>query len=360
MIGPKKLLKSIPRISGVLALVVHIACAAQPAPAPAPIDPQAIAASVLAGLPGTASVGVARKHLTSIALQGMGANDGPEPLFEIGSISKVFTGLLLAQAVEKHQLTMNDSLGAVLKSSVRFRSGRTASITLGQLVTHTSCLKSMPANTNAIPSGAQLVSYTRSELFDALGKAEIPRRRPCAAEYSNFGMAVLAETLSVRFGKPWEALVREQITEPLGMLNTFRALPAAQARRLARGYVGSVPSAPWEMDAFAGAGGLRSTTTDLLIFSKALMAGRRGPLGPAAERLVTPLAPFGRNGAHIGFAVILPAGNARTWRHTGLTGGHVAEWIVWPDRGEALVMLVSNLASPAPLIARALIQDPAK
>lgn len=337
----------------VLAAVLNADCRAQVGGVP--LEPQALAEAALDGLAGTAVAATLRDNVIQVAVRGVSTAKGTEPIFEIGSISKVFTGLLLAQAVERNEMSLDDTIGVLLKASVAFGSKRTASITLRQLVTHTSCLPRLPENPNMVPAASQITSYGRAQLWNVLGSLAVPRQSPCASEYSNFGMAVLAELLSQHAGRPWDELVRTRITEPLGMHNTFVRIPKRHASRLAEGFVRDVPADHWATDAFAGAGGLRSTATDLLIFSKALLKGRQGPLGPAAERLVTELAAYGAGTARIGYAVILPTSPTRVWAHNGITGGHVAEWIVWPQQRESVVILVSNLASPARGIARSLI-----
>lgn len=348
-----------PYLNGPLVLIILIAvlnadCRAQAVAVP--LEPQALAVAALQGLSGTAAAATLRDNMIQVAVRGASTAKGAEPIFEIGSISKVFTGLLLAQAVESKEVSLDDTIGVLLKASVPFDSERTAAITLRQLVTHTSCLPRLPENPNRVPAASQLTSYGRAQLWSELSRLALPRQPPCASEYSNFGMAVLAELLSQRAGRPWKDLVRIRITGPLGMRDTFVKIPKRHASRLAEGFVRDVPAHSWAMDAFAGAGGLRSTATDLLIFSKALLKGRQGPLGPAAERLVTDLAAYGTGTARIGYAVFLPTSPTRVWTHSGITGGHVAEWIVWPQRRESVVILVSNLASPSRGIARSLIE----
>jgi D-alanyl-D-alanine-carboxypeptidase/D-alanyl-D-alanine-endopeptidase len=343
---------------------ILLSAALQAQPVTRQSSAEALARAALDGLPGMAAVGTLRNGVMRVAVHpapmaGNGTHGaGTEPMFEIGSVSKVFTGLLLAQAVEKGELRLDDPIGMLLGKSVAFASRSTASITLRQLVTHTSCLRRLPENPNVLPAASQITSYTRQDLWAALGSTRIPRSPPCKSDYSNFGFAVLGELLAQRAGKPWEQLVKEQITGPLAMRDTFVTLPATQAQRLQPGFVREIPAPHWDMAAFAGAGGLRSTASDMLVFSKALMEGRKGPLGAAAERAVAVLEPYGTQSTQIGYAVMLAAGSEKVWAHVGITGGHLAEWIVWPDSGEAVIVLVSNLAAPARTIARGLVRDP--
>ncbi len=236
-----------PRLNGPLLFFVLIAvlnadCRAQAVAVP--LEPHALAVAALQGLSGTAVAATLKDNVIHVAVRGASTAKGTEPIFEIGSISKVFTGLQLAQAVESKELSLDDTIGVLLKASVPFDSERAAAITLRQLVTHTSCLPRLPENPYRIPAALQLTSYGRAQLWSALGRVVLPRQSPCVSDYSNFGMAVLAELLSQRAGRPWEDLVRTRITAPLGMRDTFVKTPNRQASRLAKGFVRDVPAHP--------------------------------------------------------------------------------------------------------------------
>jgi CubicO group peptidase (beta-lactamase class C family) len=100
------------------------------------------------------------------------------------------------------------------------------------------------------------------------------------------------------------------------------------------------------MLAYAPASALRSTAADMLTFSRAVLAGAAGPLGPAAVRMLTPLARY--EGAQIGYAVMVRGaeGGRRTYWHAGLTEGYRTLWLLAPDTGEALIVLSSNARAP--------------
>ena len=269
------------------------------------------------------------------------AGSDASPLFEIGSISKVFTGLLLAQAVERGDLALGDRLGDLLAGKVAFSSPAVASITLRQLVTHSSCLPRLPADFQVGSARENPYrDYDRPRMWAALAALQLAKPPPCEAVYSNLGFGVLGEVLSERYGRPWSELVRERITAPLGMNDTVQHL-GGQAPRLATGYDGRQPTMPWDMQAFAGAGGLRSTAADLVLFSRAVLAGKDGPLGPAAERLLTPLGRI--DTGEIGYAVWIRGPAARrSYFHEGWTSGYRSVWMILPETQEAFVLLTSN------------------
>jgi D-alanyl-D-alanine-carboxypeptidase/D-alanyl-D-alanine-endopeptidase len=326
------------------------AAVAQPAVVPLSTPVETLAREALGEQPGMAVAGAWRAGQVSYAgASGGGAaapvTSGPQAtLFEIGSISKVFTGLLLAQAVEAGDLSLDDSIGRLLQDKVEFTHADTGRITLRQLVTHTSCLPRLPPDFRQAGYERQnpYRTYDRARLWKTLGQLRLADAAPCDAAYSNFGFAVLGETLAQRYGKPWAELVRERITQPLQMRNTFQAL-GPQAARLAPGFDGAFIAVPWDMLAFAGAGALRSTAEDLLVFGQAILAGRDGPLGAAAARLVTPLERFD---GQIGYAVFVNGPPARrTYGHTGGTGAFRSVLTIAPDTQEVVVLLASNAQS---------------
>ena len=176
-------------------------------------------------------------------------------------------------------------------------------------MTHTSCLPRLPPDFTKHDYFREnpYRSYDRARMWATLGALKIEGPAPCEARYSNFAFGVLGEILSERYGKPWAELVRERITVPLGMRNTLQVL-GEHASRLAPPFSGADPRSPWDMQAFAGAGALRSTPEDLLLFGRGILAGRQGPLGAAADRLLTPLA---RLNGEIGYAILINGPPAR-------------------------------------------------
>ena len=180
-------------------------------------------------------------------------------------------------------------------------------------------------------------------MWKALAGIALTRSPPCKAVYSNLGVAIVGELLSERYQVPWDALVAQRITGPRGMNDTVRSLGDRRSR-LAPGFQGSSPVNPWEFDAFRGAGSLHSTPADLLRFGRVLIAGAAGPLGPAAERLLKPLAWFE---GEIGYAIFVRGPEAhRTYVHTGLTGGYASQLVLAPDTDEVVVILASNSEAP--------------
>src|SRR5207253_5366642 len=129
---------------------------------------------------------------------------------------------------------------------VKFGSAKVASVTLRQLVTHTSCMPRLPADFwNGARPEDPYRGYDRARMWAALSDMTFDGTPPCEGSYSNFGFGVLGELLSERYGKPWDALVRERITAPLGMTDTVKTL-GDKASRLVPAFAGNKPALPWE------------------------------------------------------------------------------------------------------------------
>jgi len=339
------------RLACIVSLLAACAALAQPATIPLSTPVEQLARDALGTRPGMAVAGAWRdgKPVLAGAAAGPGVTapvaSGPDAtLFEIGSISKVFTGLLLAQAVEAGDLKLDDTLGQLLLGKASFEQPQVAAITLRQLVTHTSCLPRLPPDfrQQGYNAANPYRSYDRARMWATLATLKTAQPAPCEARYSNFGFGVLGELLAERYGKPWAALVRERITAPLGMRNTLQVL-GDQAARMAPAFDGAARASLWDMQAFAGAGALRSTPEDLLMFGRAILAGRQGPLGAAAERLLTPLARFD---GEVGYAIFINGPPARrTYGHTGGTGGYRSVLTIAPDTQEVVVLVASNAQS---------------
>ncbi|RYD63197.1 MAG: hypothetical protein EOP83_12755, partial [Verrucomicrobiaceae bacterium] len=159
--------------------------------------------------------------------------DGIAPekrVFEIGSITKVFTGLLLADAVEAKKVRLDSTLKELLGDEVTFADPDVAAITLVQLSTHTSGLPRLPDNMGWFIglSNDPYKKYDRKDALKFLAKAELDHAPPFPASYSNYGVGLLGELLSGIQQKSYADLVAEKITGPLGMKDTVVVLDKDQ------------------------------------------------------------------------------------------------------------------------------------
>jgi D-alanyl-D-alanine-carboxypeptidase/D-alanyl-D-alanine-endopeptidase len=260
-------------------------------------------------------------------------------LFEIGSITKVFTGILLANAVLDGKLSLDDTLARRLP--VTFANPATGALTLRQLATHTSCLPGLPDNA-PFTGDDPYADYDKKKLFEYLAGAKLEKKQPpCAFEYSNLGFGILGVVVETAYGKPWAALIEEKITGPLGMVDTAPDLSPAQRSRFAEPWSGDQRAHPWTFTALAGAGALRSSLADMSRFADALLAGPKGRLGRVWPLLTGDYAEA--MGGKIGLGLLhAKAGGEESYWHNGGTGGFRSMIQVRPASGRAVVILVSN------------------
>jgi CubicO group peptidase (beta-lactamase class C family) len=216
---------------------------------------------------------------------GAGAAPDGDTLFEIGSITKVFTTLLLADMVERGEVKLDDPVQQYLPAEGRLPGTVGEEITLRHLATHTSGLPRLPGNLDGPDLNPEdpYAHYQEEALLTFLSRYR-PRRRPGQTnEYSNLGMGLLGYLLARRAGKEYEALLAERVLTPLGLRDTGLRLAPEAAARLAPAHAGGKEVRHWDLGVLAGAGGLRSSTRDMLRFLSAQLGQAGGPLQSAIQ-----------------------------------------------------------------------------
>jgi CubicO group peptidase (beta-lactamase class C family) len=189
------------------------------------------------------------------------AQDPPDggTVFEVGSITKVFTGLLLADLAEQGLVGLDDPLASYLPASVRVPTRGGRQITLGDLASHVGGLPHDPKGTLRRWLGDRHnpnAGLSVEELYAGLARTRLRHQPGQRVKYSNLGAGLLGDALASAAGQPYEALVRERICLPLGMGDTVVTLTGEQTARLATGYTRrGRPATPLELPALAGAGG---------------------------------------------------------------------------------------------------------
>jgi serine-type D-Ala-D-Ala carboxypeptidase/endopeptidase len=229
-----------------------------------------------------------------VAHGAMGMND-PRPvngdtLYEIGSITKVFTSLILADMVERGEVALDDPLAKYLPPTVKVPERNGKKITLYDLSTHRSGLPRIPSNFAPKDPLNPYPDYPVGRLYEFLSSHELKRDIGAEYEYSNLGTGLLLHALAGRAGMDYESLLRERVFRPLGMTSTGVSLSPAQKSRLAIPHTSGfrlTPTPLWDFtEAFAGAGALRSSANDMLTFLAANLGYVRTPLSGAMARML--------------------------------------------------------------------------
>src|SRR5580698_4434980 len=184
-----------------------------------------------------------------------------DTIFEIGSISKVFTSLLLADMVNRKEVTLDDPAAKYLPENVKMPERNGKSITLLDLSTHTSGLPGLPSNLKPKDSRNPYADYSVDDLYQFLSGYTLPRDPGSEFEYSNLGAGLLGHLLAYRGGTDYESLIGIRITRPLGMPDTGITLSPSIRQRMATGHNAILaPVANSDLPTpLAGAGALRSS-----------------------------------------------------------------------------------------------------
>ena len=255
--------------------------------------------------------------------EGRPALDG-DTVFEIGSMTKVFTATLLADMVARGEVSYDDPVSKFLPPNVRMPSRGGLSITLLDLATHSSGLPRLPSNLAPKDPGNPYADYTVQQLYDFLSSYQLTRDIGAQYEYSNLGAGLLGHVLALRAGTSYEQLVTARILKPLGMNDTGITLSPGMRARLATGHTPTGDStANWDIPTLAGAGALRSTVNDLMKFLSANLETGQGDLSKALRETHPARRTVGTPGMSIGLGWHIRLGGGRNlvW-HNGGTGGY--------------------------------------
>lgn len=287
-----------------------------------------------------------------------------DTVFEIGSITKVLTALILADMVQRGEVGLDDPVSDYLPAGAT-PGVRGRPITLLDLATYTSGLPGMPGN---MPPGWQtaenpLAGYTTDMMFAFLGDFT-PSHEPGAHyEYANLGFALLGAALARRAGTSFEALLIERVCDPLGLDHTRITLTPEMQAHAARGWNLDVRPAPfWDMPGLQGAGAVRSTAADCAMFLKACMGPEPTPLSDslAMLRSVRRPTPLAGTEAALGWFISSSDREEIVWK-TGVTGGCntflgfstrqrrgavvLSNFLSWPEGGGPVDGTVFNIGA---------------
>jgi CubicO group peptidase (beta-lactamase class C family) len=262
-------------------------------------------------------------------------------LFEIGSITKTFTGALLADAVRRGEVKLDDPVQKFLPASVTIPSKDGKIITLYDLATVSSGLPGMPNNFAPKDRTNPYADYTVEQMYQFLNGYTLTRLPGEKYEYSNLGMGLLGHALALRARKSYYDLLAERILKPLGMNDTWILLTPALEARMATGHAQKGnPVSVWDIPTLAGAGALRSSVNDMFKYLAANLDSTSKPLGPTLAMTHARQRPGPAPTMPVGLAwhhLVTPAKNTIVW-HNGGTGGVRPITRVDPGRNVGVIL----------------------
>jgi D-alanyl-D-alanine-carboxypeptidase/D-alanyl-D-alanine-endopeptidase len=279
-----------------------------------------------------------------------------DSVFEIGSATKVFTATLLADMVERGQVSLNDPISKYLPKSVKTPTRNGREITLLDLSTQTSSLPRLPGNFSPKDPQNPYADYTVAQMYEFLSGYTLTRDIGSRYEYSNLGVGLLGHVLTLRAGKVYEILVRTRICQPLKMNSTGIRLTPEMQKRLATGHNAVLLPVPnWDLPTLAGAGALRSTVNDMLKFVAANLGLNKSRLFPAMQMTHQSRHDTGVPDLEIGlnWHILKKFGSVIVW-HNGGTGGYHS-FIGFDQKQRKGVVVLSNSTNDIDDIGRHLL-----
>ena len=295
-----------------------------------------------------------RTYSFGVLERGKNIQPDENSIFELASVGKTFTAVVLADMHVKGECDLDDPIEEFLPTNVKTpkRDGR--SITLVDLATQTSGLPSMPDNFQPGDPLNPYKDYTVEQMYAALGQTQLSAPIGSRYEYSNLGFGLLGNLLERKAGVPYERLVVDRLCSPLGMESTRMTLSPSLKARLATPHDGGKPVVVWEDTTMAGAGSFLSSCSDMLKYVRAHFDDSH-PLHEALMLAVKKRRPTDSPETAIGLGWHVTSENALdiVW-HNGGAGGSSSYVALLPEQ-EVGVVVLSNSSSSVDDLGRKLI-----
>ncbi len=291
-------------------------------------------------------VGVITSRGTSYYSYGVKSIETNEPvdehtIFEIGSITKTFTGILLADEVVNGELSLDDPLQNLLPEGVTAPISNGESIKLVHLANHTSALPRVPNNFVRTNPENPYADLTEQQVYEFVNSYKLPYDIGTKFLYSNLGMGLLGNILAAKNNTTYEELMLKKIAEPLGLDDTRITLTPEMERRIAKGYNTGLEVEYYTLPAIAGAGAIRSTAVDMLKYLAANMGIKKTDLYPALELSHKSTGiKEGQMTVGLGWLISIVEGEEIIW-HDGGTGGFMS-FIGFTKDGKKGVVVLTN------------------
>jgi CubicO group peptidase (beta-lactamase class C family) len=308
----------------------------------------ALAPETAAGM----TIGIVSRGVRSVFALGSAKADS---IYEIGSITKTFTGLVLAQMVAQGLVELDRPVRELLpEGAVAKPQG--PEISLLDLISQHSGLPRLPDNLKPSNPNNPYADYHAADLYRFLAKRGVAKAENPPFLYSNLGVGLLGQALANRAGMTYSNLISQQVTGPLGLKDTVVALSPEQQTRLIAGHLADHRVAhTWDLDTLAGAGAIRSTADDMLTYLEANLHPENISAhgASAASKARTLRASIAQShelradagpGMRIAFAWLYDSSTGSYW-HNGATGGYSSFAFFNPQGDYAAVVLLNTTVS---------------
>jgi serine-type D-Ala-D-Ala carboxypeptidase/endopeptidase len=303
-------------------------------------------------------IGPQGRSLISYGKSGNARSLDGDTAFEIGSVTKVFTALLLADMVQRGEVALSDPVTKYLPAVFSTPQRGRRSITLADLATHTAGLPFMPDDLPPFDDAAG-AKDADAKIYRFVAQYALPTEIGTEWNYSNIGYWLLAKAMASRDNKDYETLLRERILAPLQLQDTALTVSPALKVKLAVGHNAILQAAPLFSSipiygAMPSAGGLVSTPNDLLTFLAYVMGYEPSSLAPSMAAMLSIQRPMDDSKQALGW-VVSGSGSGELIFHEGGSFGYVSA-LMWSPVRRIGVVILSNQMGNVSDIARHLLQ----
>lgn len=289
---------------------------------------------------------------------------GPNTVFKIGSVTKVFTATLLADLVGRGEARLDDPAQMYAPAGMVLPQRNGKQITLAHLAEQMSGLPREAPNRPVNAAGPSYAALTKDMLYDLLKSYQLPRDPGESFEYSNLGSGLLGYILSSHEGVDYDTLVHRRVLDPLQMTRSGVGLTVEMQNAMAIGHGPDGLTADkqleenWRMPRLEGAGDLHSTANDLLKFVAANLSTPDTPLKQAMQEAQKPRVPRPQGGMlGLDWNRYSMGEGPEIVFHSGAVPGY-GSWLGFDPKRRIGVVLLQNTAFAATDIAYHLL-DPA-
>ena len=270
-----------------------------------------------------------------------GENVDEGSVFEIGSITKTFTTIMIADEVLKGNMKLSDPISMHLPAHVKVPTRNGKVITVKDVATHSSAIPRMPDNFAPTNPNNPYADYTIELAYEYMSSIELTRDIGERYEYSNFAMGMLGHILELQTGKTYEEVMVDRIANPLGMDNTRVVFTEYMKKHLAYGHANGSQVENWDLPAMAGAGAIRSTATDMVKYLQANMGLTKTKLNEAMKMTHQTAYTNEAQNFSIGLGWHFANDDKVVW-HNGGTGGYISFAGFLRDSEKGVVVLTNT------------------
>lgn len=289
-------------------------------------------------------------------IKGTKAIPDSNSIFEIGSITKTFTAALMINLLTDFNLTVDEPVNNLLPNSIPLLIRNNKKITVRHLLNHTSGLPRLPADfNNNADNNNPYKDYDSTRLYNSLKTETLKNDPGDKVEYSNLGMALAGLIIERKSGKSYNEYLKSQLLDPLQLQRTSGA--HSFTSNMARGYTEKgKETSYWDLNAFQGAGGIKSDVADLLRYAKAIIYSDKSTKAKVFQQVkeIT----YSGSDYKLGYAwFYLKINGKECLVHDGGTGGFRSFIYILPEKELALVILSNNGSDNVAVVANRLADE---